>query len=88
MRGPPVGQAASGLRMTLLGTSAVPRRGTAVLLVVIWVLSIIPGSRSQRVRSPTDQHTTSSRSMDARRPHPFWLCSAVVILPLTAAGGC
>lgn len=74
--------------MTILGTAAVLVGGAAVLLVVVWVLTIIPGFRI--TAGPFPYGTTHDVFQVHGRTDVltlFWFCSAVVLVPLTVVGG-
>ncbi len=74
--------------MTLLGTAAVLVGGIAVLLVVVWILTIIPGFTI--TAGPFPYGTTHDVFTVHGRQDVltlFWFCSVVVLVPLTVLGG-
>jgi len=74
--------------MTVLGTAAVLVGGAAVLLVVVWVLTIIPGFTFTAGPFPYGS-THDVFEVHGRQDvlTLFWFCSAVVLVPLTVVGG-
>jgi signal transduction histidine kinase len=74
--------------MTLLGTAAVLVSGVAVLIVVVWVLTIIPGFTITAGPFPYGS-THDLFEVHGRQDvlTLFWFCSFAVLVPLTVIGG-